>query len=140
MSATAEAHRFVLDSFALFAHFEAERDGPIVADLLARAMRSEATLLLSAINLGEAVYITERERGLPMTERLIAAVDALPIEILDADRSRTLAAAHLKARYRISFADAFALGLAIEAEATLVTGDPEFRGIGSLVPITWLRR
>lgn len=140
MTANGEGERFVLDSFALFAHFEDEADGPVVRELLTRARHGGADLLLSVINLGEAVYITERERGLPLAERLIAAVDALPITIVDADRQRSLAAAHLKARYRIAYADAFALSLAMEAGATLLTGDPEFATVGEIVPIRWLRR
>ncbi len=140
MSASPELARYVLDSFALFAHFEAEAGGPLVGDLLAQARRGEAMLHISIINVGEAVYVTERERGLSMAEQLIAAIDALPIHIVEADRPRTLAAAHLKARWPIAYADAFALALAVEHEATLVTGDPEFEKVGSVVPIIWLPR
>ncbi len=140
MSATVDRTRFVLDSFALFAQFEDEPDAAVVRDVLTRAQAGQLDLYLSVINLGEAIYVTERERGLPMAERLIAAVDALPIQVVDADRQRTLAAAHLKAQFPIAYADAFALSLAIETKATLLTGDPEFLSVGSIVPILWLRR
>lgn len=140
VSTKAEPRRFVLDSFALLAHFEDERDGPVVRGLLEQALRGEAMVHMSVINLGEVVYITERERGLPMAERLIAAVDSLPIQIFDADRRLTLAAAHLKARFRVSYAGAFALALAVETRSALVTGDPEFRAVGELVPFVWLQR
>jgi predicted nucleic acid-binding protein len=140
VSANAEPARYVLDSFALFAHFEAEAGGPVVKAILTRAQQSEALVYLSIINLGEAVYITERERGLSAAERLIAAVDGLPIRVVEADRKHTFAAAHLKARLPIAYADAFALALAISLKATLVTGDSEFRSTGATVPILWLPR
>jgi len=135
-----EAKRYVLDSFALFAHFEHEAGGPVVQAILARARRARAEIYLSIINLGEAAYITEREQGLTAAEKLIAAVDQLPIQIVDADRRHTFAAAHLKARYPIAYADAFALSLAVERDAMLVSGDPEFHSVGSLVPMVWLPR
>jgi len=55
-------------------------------------------------------------------------------------RARTFAAAHIKAHYRVSFADAFAIALAQESTATAVTGDPEFREVEKLIPILWLPR
>lgn len=136
----ADASRFVFDSFALFAHFEGEAGGPIVRRLLDRADSAEATIALSVINLGEAAYITEREQGPQAVKRLLAAVNQLPIRVVEADRRRTLAAAHLKAHYPIAYADAFALALAMELSATLVTGDAVFRAVESEAPILWLPR
>ena len=50
-----------------------------------------------------------------------------------------LAAAHLKARTPIAYADCFAAALAIFQEAILVTGDPEFNKIKSAeLKIEWL--
>jgi predicted nucleic acid-binding protein len=41
----------------------------------------------------------------------------------------TLAAAKLKAKYPISFADAFAAALTIKGKATLITSDDEFEAL-----------
>lgn len=49
-----------------------------------------------------------------------------------------MSAAHLKAHYPISYADAFAAVLAQELKATLVTGDPEFHAVQHLIHIEWL--
>jgi ribonuclease VapC len=140
VSEKVELARYVLDSFALFAHFEDEAGGPVVKAILKQAEQGQALVYLSIINLGEAVYITEREQGLTAAERLIAAVDALPIQVVEADRKHTFAAAHLKAEFPIAYADAFALALAVSVKATLVTGDPEFRSTGAMAPILWLPR
>jgi len=54
------------------------------------------------------------------------------------NEQRVLAAAHIKAHYPLSYADAFAVALAQELDATVVTGDPEFKTAESLVPVLWL--
>jgi len=129
---------YVLDSFALLTHLQAEPGGARVKTILAKAKKNQATIDLSIINYGEAIYITERERGLTAAQNLIAVVDQLPITIVDADRKLTFAAAHLKAHYPIAYADAFALALAQQQQAILLTGDPEFRQVEHLVTIEWL--
>ena len=50
----------------------------------------------------------------------------------------SLAAAHLKAQHPISYADAFVVALAQQMQATLLTGDPEFSQVESLVAVEWL--
>lgn len=42
-------------------------------------------------------------------------IDQLLVEVVDADRSRTFAAARVKARHPLSYADAFAVALGQEA-------------------------
>ena len=52
--------------------------------------------------------------------------------------ARVLAAAQIKTQYPISYADAFAVALAQELNATIVTGDPEFKQVESIVTLFWL--
>jgi ribonuclease VapC len=136
----ADRSRFVLDSYALLVHFQREPGGEAVRDVLVDAVDGRAELYLSTVNLGEIAYIAERERGLPAAEMSLAAIDQLPIRIVDPNRRRVLEAAHLKAHYPIAYADAFAAALAIEFDAALVTGDPEFRAVESIVEVMWLSR
>ena len=113
-----------------------------VRTLLAEAAKGTLTLHLSVINLGEGVYIVEREQGLVAAQRVLAALDQLPIQVQPAERSVVLAAARLKARYPISYADAFAVVAAQEHRAVLVTGDPEFKSVETdgLLKVEWLSR
>jgi ribonuclease VapC len=133
---------FVLDSFALLAYFGGEPGMPRVRAALETAEARRGTVYMSLINLGEVLYITERERGLVHAHRVLAAVDGLPLEILPVVRSAVLAAAHVKARYALSYADAFAVVAAREHEATLLTGDPEFRPVAEagMIAVDWLAR
>jgi predicted nucleic acid-binding protein len=49
------------------------------------------------------------------------------------------AAADLKARFKISLADAFAAALAKAWKTELVTGDPEFAALEKEIKIMWLK-
>jgi ribonuclease VapC len=44
----------------------------------------------------------------------------------------------IRAVHSISYADCFAAATALRYEATILTGDPEFKKIESLVSIEWL--
>lgn len=135
-----EGRAYVLDSYALLAYLEAETGADYVKELLKAATESKCCLYMSIINLGEVIYIVERERGLPKAQETLARIDELPIEIVDADRSLTLAAAHLKAHWSIAYAGCFAAALSRIKSAPLVTGDTEFRKIkpGSALLVEWL--
>ncbi len=130
---------YVLDSFALLAYLNGEEGHQRVAEVLGQAQEEQKRLYLSIINYGEVVYIVERARGLTQAQRTIAAVDQLPIEVIEADRRLTFAAAHVKANYPLAYADCFTIALAQDKAATVLTGDPEFRAVESLATIEWLR-
>lgn len=129
---------FVLDSFALFAHFQAEPAGPVVQKLLESARDEQAILTLSAINLGEIYYIVCREKGEERAQEILKDLRDLPIQLYAATEERILAAARIKAKFPVSYADAFAVALAQELNATLVSGDPEFHTVESITQILWL--
>ncbi len=129
---------YVLDSFALLAYLGGEQGEGRVKEILIGASRSESSVLLSLINLGEVVYITERERGLANAQAVLAIIEQLPIKILDVDRQTVLEASHIKARYPVAYADAFAIAIAQLNDAVLVTGDPEFEVVKDIVQIEWI--
>ncbi|MBL7126140.1 MAG: type II toxin-antitoxin system VapC family toxin, partial [Dehalococcoidales bacterium] len=113
---------YVLDSYALLAYLEGEPGGDRVKELLEAATEGKCRLHMSMVNLGEVVYIVERERGLPKAQEALACIAELPIEIVDADYNLTLASAHLKAQWSIAYADCFAAALSQLKGAPLVTG------------------
>jgi ribonuclease VapC len=131
---------FVLDSYALFAYLEAEPGSNRVMELLELARRGKVRLHMCVVNLGEVMYIVERELGIQKAQETLARIDELPIVIVDVDRQLTLSAAHLKMDCPIAYADCFAAALSQAKQATLVTGDPEFNKIKSEcnVKIEWL--
>ena len=131
---------YVLDTFALVAHFEAEVGGERVRDLLKRAEAGEIFLGMSLINMGELAYIMRRQQGADKAQAVLADLRSFPITFYEATEERVLAAAWLKAEYPISYADAFAASLAQELGASLVTGDPEFKTIKQNLSLIWLEK
>jgi ribonuclease VapC len=95
-------------------------------------------LFLSIINLGELLYNTERRAGVAKAQDILALIRQLPIELIPADEQIVFTAAHIKANYPLSYADAFAVAVAVEKDAAIITGDPEFRSVENLVTIKWL--
>lgn len=129
---------FILDSYALLAYLGGEVGEERVKEILHEASLGEGRALMSLINLGEVVYITERERGLAKAQEVLALVEQLSVEILPADRQTVLAAAHIKADYPVAYADAFSIAAAQEHEGTLITGDPDFESVKDIVQIEWI--
>jgi predicted nucleic acid-binding protein len=137
---TRNAKVYVLDSFAVLGYLENESSASFVRDLFRQARKGAIDLWLSLMNYGEVLYIVERERSLQAAQRTIGIIDQLPISIAGVDRQTVFSAAHFKARYPISYADAFSAVLARDRNAALLTGDPEFRLLEGEIDIHWLPR
>lgn len=133
-----EPTSFVLDSFALLAYLQDEPAASRIEKLLENAGKEKGYLFFSLINLGELLHITERRGGVAKAQDTLALIRQLPIEIVAAEEQIVFAAAHIKASYPLSYADAFAVAVAMEKSATIVTGDPEFQAVETLVTIEWL--
>jgi ribonuclease VapC len=131
----------VLDSFALLGYLENETFSTRVEKILKQAREGKSLIYLHAIHLGEVYYITIREQGQDLADLAYARIRAFPltyIEIIDEELLR--AAAKLKAKYPISYADAFAAAMAVINNAFLLTGDPEFKRLEKKenIAIEWL--
>jgi ribonuclease VapC len=133
-----ESACFVLDSFALLAFLEGEAGLARVKAVLKDAEKGHCQVYLSWINLGEVLYITEREQGQRRARETLAHIHSLPIEMLDVSAQAVLDAAHIKANHRLSYADAFAVAAALGQGATVLTGNLEFKTVESIVNIEWL--
>ena len=129
---------YILDSYALIAHFEDEAGGEEVRKILRAASAGKTELFLSVINLGELYYSTVRERSWEKAEEVLFLVEQLPIKIVNADLETTLEAARLKGVHPVAYADCFAAALGIRQKAKVVTGDPEFRKFESILSVEWI--
>ncbi len=129
---------FVLDSFAILALLGNEPGSNDVADLLRRAVADQVRALMTWVNVGEVAYIIERRWGAERLQAALAMMEATALEMVPVGRDLAVAAAHLKANHAMAYADAFAAALAQGSSATLVTGDPEFKLLESVLKIQWL--
>lgn len=137
---SAEPARFVLDSFALLAFLEGEAGMTRVKEILTDAEKGNCVVYLCWINLGEVLYITEREQGERKAREVLGHIQVLPIKMLEVPPKLVISAAHTKANQRMSYADAFSVASALETGATLLTADPEFASVESFVQIEWLAK
>ena len=128
----------VLDTWAVLAYLDGEPAAQRVRQILRAARRKQVVVLLSLISYGECVYVVEREHGLQQTQRAVGIIDQLPLQVMPADRPLVFEAAHMKARYPISYADAFSVALARRNHGSVMTGDPEFKAVTSEIPVHWL--
>lgn len=118
---------FVMDSYAMLAFFRNETGGDKVEQLLNDASADKHELFMTCVNAGEVYYMSVRKDGLAKAEIAWKALLQFPIHIIDADLEFSLAAAKIKAKHSISYADAFAAALTINKKAILITGDTEFK-------------
>ena len=123
---------YVLDSFALLAWLNAEPSAAKVRNIL-----QSRTTAISAINVGEVAYILRKRFDASKVDLFLQRLPSFPFEIVTPALEDILEAAALKAKYPISYADAFAAQLALKRKQPLVTGDPEFRAVPGL-KLTWL--
>lgn len=131
-------NKLLFDSFALLRFFQKEPGGDQVRELLRMTLKEDVPRLINAINLGELVYITQRRFGVQKKLEMLTHIHRMGFTILPCPDDLIFRAAELKARFPISYADAFALASAMEHSADLVTGDPEFRQVEHLVKIIWV--
>ena len=109
----------VLDSWALLAYLKDEPSaGQIEGEWLARKPA------VCSINLGEVLYMRIRESGAKAAASDIEAVRSTAT-VVDPDWELVVAAAQVKARGSLAYADAFCVATAERLGAALWTGDPE---------------
>ena len=82
---------------------------------------------MSWINLGEVANVLERQISAEHSRRVVRELRRV-LELDLPSEERVLAAARLKARHSIAYADAFAIATAEAHTAELLTGDPEILG------------
>lgn len=125
--------KVVFDSYALIALFRKEEGHELVRDLLVKMANDESEGYITAVNVGEIYYMISRKSNTKSAETAIAAVRQMPIHIVDADLKLCMEAAAIKAKYSLSYADAFAAALSINKKAVLITGDEEFKNLNDLL-------
>ena len=118
-----------LDSWAVLAWLDGEEPA---ARMVERAIKRERPAM-SWINLVEVHYRTIRDHGRQEADQVLAELRPLVTESLPGIAAMRSASA-LKAEHPIALADCFAVSLAAEEEAELLTGDPEIIDRAAQIP------
>ena len=123
------ADRRVLGSHALLVALEREPGWERV-----RAVLRHGEPWMTLVNLGEVVYIVERNSGTAVADAVFADLLAderpdgsRPTQFVPIDRGLVRSAASLKAAGGLSYADAFAAAAARRMGCPVLTGDLELR-------------
>lgn len=130
--------KFVLDSYALIAYLENENGAETVQKILEKSEAGAYQILLSVINWGEVYYSIYRTKGEKSASDCLDIIDQLPIKLVIADKKQVYASAKIKSAYAVAYGDCFATALVLQNSCQVITGDKEFRKLGSLVNVLWI--
>ena len=130
-----EKDKYVLDTSAIFAFLEDEDGADTVQDLLEKAKDNTVTIFIAFISFAEVYYITIQEKGALEAQRRNALISKLTIQRVESTEELSLIAGELKAKYRISLADAWIAAVAKYKGAVLVHKDPEFGQVESEIQV-----
>ena len=130
--------RILFDAHAILKWTQKEKGYQKVKSLLLACREQSALGYMNQINVGEVYFKTIRAVGVEEAKKFLENFFRLPLSIINPDSELIWKASEIKAEYSISYADCFAAATALRYEASILTGDPEFKKIESLVPIEWL--
>jgi PIN domain nuclease of toxin-antitoxin system len=136
--------RYVLDACALLALLRNEPGADKVADAINAANDGKAEIVMHKVNLLEVYYDLYRSIGKEKADLILSEIMNRPIDINAEITDEIFAeAGRLKASYKISLADCFALAQAAISGGELLTADHhEFDTIEGREPIIrfkWIR-
>jgi predicted nucleic acid-binding protein len=131
--------QYVLDANAVFRYLIKGPGIERLDRLFAQAQRGEASLSISVINKGEALYNLAKRAGMVEANEALRTL-AHYVESVDVTEEQANGAAALKFIYKLGFADCFAADLAMRRGATLVTADPDFVKLGNKLKVLPLPR
>lgn len=129
----------ILDSYALLCLFDKKRkaEKDAVTKHLEDADRGKLKLYISKINEGEVFYKLYKYLGEEIATGFRADLKRgmFPIHVVPVNDKRVDEASAIKAKYPVSYADAFCIELARDMNLPIVTGDPEFSSVRNLVKL-----
>jgi ribonuclease VapC len=135
------SQRYVLDAWALLAMLQGEEPAASrVRQLLAEGEQRQVDLRLSIVNLGEVYYRIGKRSDRATAQGTISQIRRLPLTIVSATDELVWAAAELKMKFALCYADAFAAALAASTDAILVSGDLELDRVCNYVKLEKLQR
>ncbi len=109
-------------------HFSIKKRVEKVRNVISQAEKSNDSVLMNEVNVGEVYCILFRKRGSEAAEYFINTI-LVSLSILTVSNSLDdiINAARIKAQYPISYADCIAADTARKYNAVVLTGDPEFK-------------
>ena len=123
---------YLPDTSALLTLIEDEAGADVVHDVLQRARLGNIVVLVSFMSFMEVYYITLQERDTGEARARVEIMASLPVMRVESTDSLGQIAGELKAKQRLSVADAWIAALAKERNAVLIHKDPDFEEVRSI--------
>ena len=120
---------YVFDTSALLTYIEDEEGSEDVERHLIRAENGEVIIYIAFVSLMEVFYITAQEKDESEAMERVKLIESLAVRIVESDENLNMSAGRLKAKNRISVADAYVAAVCQEHNGILVHKDPEFEKI-----------
>jgi predicted nucleic acid-binding protein len=130
---------YVLDSSALIRYIDDEAGAARVEQLLGACVAGKAEIYMSAVQWGEIAGNLRKRLGAMQEARILSSLLPSEAEIVPVSGERAVRAAGIKVDRQVSYADSFALELAISfPDHVLVTADFGFKDVADLAQIEFL--
>jgi len=130
---------YVLDSSALIRFLDKEPGAERVREILRECIERRADLCISAVQWGEVAANLRKRYGAVREKAIMSNVLPAEAKIIPATAEHAVRAAALKVDRKLSYADGFAVDLAMESEdRVLVTADFDFKVVEDLARIEFL--
>jgi PIN domain nuclease of toxin-antitoxin system len=130
---------YVLDSSALIRYLDKEAGSERVKSILKDCVEGRARACISAIQWGEVAGNLRKRFGASGQARILSSLLPSEVRIVPAGGESAVRAAEIRADRRLSYADGFALDLAMDSsDHILLTADYGFKSVDDLARIEFL--
>lgn len=129
----------MFDASALLRHTDNEPGADRIDEIFDAFLRGNAEVVVSAVQWGEIAGVQRKRFGAAEQERTLQRLGLLGLRIVPATGERAVRAAEIKVDRKLSYADAFAIDLAMDSpEHILITADYDFKTVADLAQIEFL--
>ena len=125
----------VLDTSALLSVIQDEPGADFVEARLEEGASGKIVIAASFVSLTEILYKTIQLADKRRADELVAVIKSWPVQFVHSDEALCIAAGEIKARFLVSFADAFVGATAQRFGALLIHKDPEFESLKSVIEL-----
>jgi predicted nucleic acid-binding protein len=118
---------------------DSEAGADRIEAILRECVSGKAEVCISALQWGEIAGRLRQRLGAQDEMRILTSLVPSEVQVISATAECAVRAAHLRADRKISYADAFALDLAMDSpDHVLVTADYGFKAVADLARIEFL--
>lgn len=115
---------YAVDACALIAYLFDEEGAALFQSFLVKARNGEIDMIMHVANLGEVYYDIVKRNDVAIAQETYEDVKQLPIRFEDRISDQMVyKIGEVKTRFRISYADAFAVAQTLLSSAELITTD-----------------